>query len=88
MTVSLESRISYLLPEFFADALILFCPLQTAGTVSPCSLQTVFDHLYHLFVFIQTNCHTSHFPSGINYTTNVNSVIIASKSKMKTIPKG
>ena len=57
MTVSFEGRIRDLLPEFLADALVLFRPFQTAGTVSAGPFQTFFDHLYHLIIFVQPNSH-------------------------------
>ena len=67
MAEALEIRVRDLLPEFFADALVLLRALQTAGAIAAGTLQAVFHHLYHLFVFIQTNCHLQDFPSMVCY---------------------
>ena len=61
MAETMIVRIRNLLPELFADALILLHPLQTTGAIASGTLQTVFDHLYHFLIFIQPNCHTA-FP--------------------------
>ena len=47
MAEALEIRVRDLLPEFLADALILFCTFQSAGTVTAGTFQTVTDHLHH-----------------------------------------
>ena len=62
MTIAFIVRISNLLPEFLADAFILFRPLQTAGATSPCTLQAIPNSLYHFFIFIQSNCHILSHP--------------------------
>ena len=62
MAVALERRICNLFPEFPADALILFRPLQTAGAITAGSFQAVLYHLHHFFVFIQAYCHRGHSP--------------------------
>ena len=58
MAVTLEVRISDLLPEFFADALILLCPLQAARAVTAGTLQPVPDHLHHFLIVIKSDRHT------------------------------
>ena len=62
MTITLVVWIGNLLPEFLADAFILFRPLQTAGAISPCTLQAIPNGLHHFFIFIQTNCHILSHP--------------------------
>ena len=64
MAVALIAGICNLFPEFFADALILLCSFQTAGTVTAGSFQTVFYHLNHFLIFIESYCHCQHFPFG------------------------
>jgi len=62
MAVAVEVRILHLGPEFLANALILLTALHTAGTIAACAFKPLFYGLYHLFVFIQTNRHKTHFP--------------------------
>ena len=57
MAKTLKVGVSDLLTEFLADALILLCPLQTAGTITAGTLQAIFHDLYHFFVLIQPHCH-------------------------------
>ena len=58
MAVALEVGISNLLPEFFANALVLFGTLEAARTVSAGALESIPDSLYHLLILIQPNRHT------------------------------
>ena len=55
MAVSGEVGILNLLAEFLTNALVLLCPFQTAGAVSTGALETLSDHLYHFFIFIQSD---------------------------------
>ena len=57
MAISLELGIGNLIAEFLADALVLLCTLQAAGAISAGTLQTVFDHLNHFLIFIQSDGH-------------------------------
>ena len=50
MTIALKVRIGDLLPEFLANALILFGAFQTAGTIATGTLQAVTDGLHHFFL--------------------------------------
>ena len=70
MAVSLEVGIGDLFSEFLADALVLFAALQAAGTVSAAALQTVFYHLDHFFVFIESYCHK--ITPFLYYSSHVN----------------
>ena len=53
-----EAGVCNLLPELLAHALILLCPLQTAGAVSAGTLQALTDHFGHFLVIIESNCHS------------------------------
>ena len=64
MAVPFVVRICDLLPKFLADALILLCPLQAAGAIASGAFQSIPDHLYHLFVFIEPNCHIDISPAS------------------------
>ena len=57
MAVTGIIRISNLLPEFLANALILLCPLQPAWAISTRSFQSFPDGLHHFFILIQPYCH-------------------------------
>ena len=59
MAKTLVVGVSDLLTEFLADALILLCALQTAGTITTGTLQAVFHDLYHFFVLIKPHCHSN-----------------------------
>ena len=63
MAVSFEIRIRNLLPEFLADALIIFAALQTAWAIATSPLQPLFDSLNHFFIIIESNCHNAHILS-------------------------
>ena len=63
MTVSLKFRVCDLLAEFLADALILFCSLQTARAVTAGTPQAFFDGSNDLLIVIQSHCHSTHFLS-------------------------
>ena len=63
MTVALVVRIGDLLTEFFADTLVLLGSFQPTGTVSAGPLQTVFDHLNHFLIFVETYSHSVHILS-------------------------
>jgi hypothetical protein len=52
MAVTLELRVFDLLAEFLADALILLCPLQSAGAVPACPFQAFPDRFHHFLIFI------------------------------------
>ena len=52
MAVAFEIRVSDLLTEFLANALVFLGALQTTGTVSAGALQAFFDRSYHFFIFI------------------------------------
>ena len=70
MAIALKIRIGDLIPEFLANALILFCALQAARTVSPGTLQAFLNGSHHFFVFIQSNSHIyTSLPD--NYSTHV-----------------
>ena len=60
MAVTLEIGVCDLLTEFFANTLVLFCPFPAAGTVASGLLETLFDHLYHLVIRVQFDCHIHH----------------------------
>lgn len=57
MAETLVIRVSDLLPEFFAHALILLRPLQAAGAVTAGTLQALPDQLDHLCILIQPYSH-------------------------------
>ena len=57
MAITLKIGVGHLLPEFLADALVFFGPLQTAGAVTAGTLQTFLDHLDHFLVVVQTYSH-------------------------------
>ncbi len=59
MAVTLIFRVSNLLSKFLTNTFVLFCSLQSAGTIASCTLQSIPDHLYHFFIVIQPNCHKS-----------------------------
>ena len=56
MTVALEVRIGDLLPEFFANTLIILCPFQAAGAITTGTLQSLFHHLHHFFILVESDC--------------------------------
>ena len=64
MAKTLEIGVSNLLPEFLADALVFLGPFQTAGAVAAGALQTLFDHLDHFLVIVQSYSHGGHILSG------------------------
>ena len=49
--------IGNLITEFLADAFILFCSLQSAGTIPTGTLQTIPNRLDHFLVLIQSYRH-------------------------------
>lgn len=57
MTIPCKLGIRDLLPEFLADTLIVFAPLQSAGTIASGPLQSVPNHLNHFLVFIESDSH-------------------------------
>ena len=57
MAVSFEVRVGHLFTEFLADALVVFCALQTAWTVTAFSLEAFADHRHDFFIFVETNSH-------------------------------
>ena len=57
MAVTFKIRICDLLPEFLADALILFRTLKSAGAVTAGALQAFLDGGNHFFVFVEPNSH-------------------------------
>ena len=57
MAVALELRISDLLAEFLANALVLFRSFQSAGAVTTGTLQTFLDGLDHFLILIEPNSH-------------------------------
>ena len=59
MAVALELRISDLLAEFLANALILFRSFQPTGAVTTGTLETLADCIYHFLIFIQSDSHIS-----------------------------
>ena len=58
MAVTLEIRVRNLIPEFPADTPVLLRVLQTAGTVTTGSFQSVPDGLHHLLILIEPNSHS------------------------------
>ena len=62
MTVALEVRIGDLLPEFFANTLIILCPFQAAGAITTGAFQAVPHDLYHFLILIESEC-SHHFTS-------------------------
>ena len=56
MAIALEIRVGDLLTELPADALILLRPLQTAGAVTTGTLQSLFHHLHHFFILVESDC--------------------------------
>jgi len=52
MAEALVVGISDLLPELLTYALIVLCPLQSAGAIAACPLETVPDGLDHFLVVI------------------------------------
>ena len=75
MAIALKIRVSDLLAEFLADALVFFGALQAAGTVSSRPFQAFPDGLYHFFVLIQSHSHMltpfhdhySAIPAGVKF---------------------
>ena len=67
MSIALEIRISNLLPEFLADALVFLSSFQATGAVTAGTLQSFFNHLDHFFVIVQTYSHGVHFLSDLLY---------------------
>ena len=67
MAIALEIRVGDLLTKFLADALVFLSSFQTAGTVAAGALQTVFDHLDHFLVIVQTYSHGVHILSDSLY---------------------
>ena len=59
MTVSGKIGVSYLFPEFLANALVFFRPLQSAGAIATGTLQSLFYGLNHLFIIIQFDSHNA-----------------------------
>ena len=57
MTVTAKRGVCDLFPEFLADTLIVFAPLQSAGTIASGPLQSVPNHLNHFLVFIEPDSH-------------------------------
>ena len=57
MTIPCKLGILDLLPEFLADTLIVFAPLQSAGTIASGPLQSVPNHLNHFLIFIESDSH-------------------------------
>lgn len=57
MTVTAKRGVRDLLPEFLADALIIFGPFQPAGAKTTGPLQSVPNHLNHFLVFIESDSH-------------------------------
>ena len=57
VAIALKIGIRNLLPEFLADALILLCPLQTAGAITAGALQALPDRFHHFLILIQSDCH-------------------------------
>ena len=67
MAKTFEIGVSYLLPEFLANALVFLGSLQTAGAVATGALQTFLDHLDHFLVIVQTYSHWGHILSDLLY---------------------
>ena len=67
MAIALEIRVGDLLTKFLADALVFLSSFQTAGAVATGALQTVFDHLDHFLVIVQTYSHGVHILSDSLY---------------------
>ena len=57
MAITLEIGVSHLFPKLFANAFILLCALQSAGTVAAGALQAFPDGGNHFLILIQMNCH-------------------------------
>ena len=64
MAVAFEVGISDLLPEFFANALVLLGTLQAARTVSAGAFKALFDGGNHFFIFVESDGHMQHFLSN------------------------
>ena len=86
MAIALEIGIGNLFPEFFADALVFFGPLQTAGAVAAGTLQTVLDHLNHFLVIIQTYSHGGFTSFRIHYTIG-EQIVKAGRKEKRDHPK-
>ena len=67
MAIALETGVSHLVPEFFADALVFLGPFQATGAVTAGALQAFLDHLDHFLVIIQTYSHGIHILSESLY---------------------
>ena len=57
VAITLEIGVCDLLPELFANALILLGTLQTAGAIATGTLQAFLDCFYDFRVFVQSDCH-------------------------------
>ena len=56
MAVTLKIGVSHLLPELLADALVILGLLQAAGAVTTGTLQSLFHHLHHFFILVESDC--------------------------------
>lgn len=54
VTISLEIRVGYLLPEFLANALVVFRLFHAARTISSARLQSFFDCFDYFLVFVKS----------------------------------
>ena len=70
MTVAFEIGVCNLLPEFLADALVVFASLQAAGAVAAGAFQTFPNRLNHFLIFIEPYSHGI-TPFFFHYTTVV-----------------
>lgn len=52
VAVALEIGVCNLTAKLCADALVVFRPFQTAGTVATGAFETLFYGLHHIFIFI------------------------------------
>ncbi len=59
MAIALIAGIRHLRPKLLTDALIVLCPLQTAGAISASAPQSLPDSLHHFLVLIQPDRHIS-----------------------------
>ena len=70
MTVSFEIRIRDLLPEFLANALVLFGTLETAGAIATGALKTILYGFDYFRIFIESDSHGEP-PFSFYYTRGV-----------------
>ena len=70
MAISLEVGVRNLLPEFLANALVLFGTLETAGAIATGALETILYSLDHFCIFIESDSH-SNTPFSFYYTRGV-----------------